>query len=88
MRGRWSHPLQPLTTLTSEKVNFKCIDVKKKEFYDIKRVMARNTLSANPCFNKLFDVHTNARNFQLGAVINKEVKPIAFYILKLMDPQM
>ena len=42
------------------------------------------------CFidlNKYFKIHTNARKFQLGAVIRQYDKPIAFYIIKRSEPQ-
>ena len=40
-----------------------------------------------PDFNELSDIHTYASNHQLGAVIIQNVKPIAFYRLKLTGPQ-
>ena len=39
-----SHLLNPLTTLMSNKVNFKWIDVEKKTFEEIRRSVARNKL--------------------------------------------
>ena len=45
--------------------------------------MARNTLSAYPDFNADFNIHTDARKFQLGAVISRNYRPIAFYSRKL-----
>ena len=49
--------------------------------------MARGNLLAYPCFNEEFKMHTDARNFQLGAVIIQKVIPIAFYSIKLTDSQ-
>ena len=42
--NRWSHLLQPLTAITSNKVKFKCTNVEQKSFDDIKRIVVRNTL--------------------------------------------
>ena len=41
--------------------------------------MARDFLLAYPDFDKEFKIHTNARDFQLGAVIIQNGKPIALY---------
>ena len=38
-------------------------------FDKIKRVLARNTLLSYTDFNEEFKIHTNAGDFQLGAVI-------------------
>ena len=38
-------------------------------------------------FNEEFKIHTDARNFQLGAVISHKYKLIAFYSRKLTDAQ-
>ena len=49
--------------------------------------MARNTLLTYPDFIETFKIHTDARNFQLGAVISEKVKYIAFYSRKLTKAQ-
>ena len=50
--------------------------------------MAWNVLLAYPYFNKWFKNYTNASDFQLWEVINKEVKPIDFYGRTLTNSQM
>ena len=40
-----------------------------------------------PQFDKPFHVYTDASNYQLGAVIMQENKPLAFYSRKLSDTQ-
>ena len=79
---RRSHLLHPLTALTSHMVKFKCTDMEKKAFDEIKRTVAHKTLLAYPDFNKLFDVHKYISGYQLGLVIIQNGKPIAFYSRK------
>ena len=43
------------------------------------RVVACDTLLAYPDFNEWFNIHADASEFQLGAVIIQKGKPIAFY---------
>ena len=82
-----SHLLHHLTSLTSHKVKFKWTDVEQKAFYDIKRTVSHDTLLAYPDFNKHFDIHTDARKYQLGEVIGQYRKPITFYSRKLTKTQ-
>ena len=49
--------------------------------------MTCNNLLAYMYFNKQFEIHTNASNFQLVAVIIREGKLIALYGRKLPTPQ-
>ena len=47
-----------------------------------------DTLLAYPYFNKRFDIHTDARNYQLVSVISHNGKPIGFYSRKLTETKM
>ena len=87
MWARQPDLLHPLTELTSHEVNYKWTDVEQKAFDEIKRKVSRNTLLANPAFNKRFNIHTGAKYNQLGAVIIQECEPIAFLSLKLTYTQ-
>jgi RNase H-like domain found in reverse transcriptase len=49
----------------------------------MKNIIAEETLLAYPDFNKLFNIHTDASQAQLGAVVSQNKKPIAFYSRKL-----
>jgi hypothetical protein len=49
--------------------------------------VSKETLLAFPDFEKEFHVYTDASNKQLGAVIMKGVKPLAFYSTKLNSAQ-
>ena len=88
--GMWyklSHLLQPLTELVSNKVKFKWTDVEQKAFSEIKQIVTHNILLIHPYFKKLFDIHTNASDSYLGAVIVQDGKTIAFCVHKLTGPQ-
>jgi len=46
-------------------------------------MVCTETLLNYPGWSKPFNIHTSASNYQLGAVISQEGKPIAFYSRKL-----
>ena len=70
MWARRSHNLSLSTRITSIKVKFKRTNFKQDAFEEIMRIVARNTLLSYPDFDEEFKNHTNARYFQLGAVIS------------------
>ena len=49
--------------------------------------MSRDTLLTYTHFNETFKIHTDARALQLGAVISKKDKTIAFCSRKITDAQ-
>ena len=69
MWSKWSHLIHTLTALTSHKVKFKLTYVEQKEFDDIKHAVSQENLLAYPDLNERFDIHTDARKYQLGAVM-------------------
>ena len=83
----WSHLLQLLTVLTSDKVMFKWTAVEQKTFEDIKSIVAHNTLFSYPDFNEKFDIHTDASDYQIGDVIIQADKHISLYNRKLNGTQ-
>ena len=87
MWAKRSHIIQTLTVLTSHKVKFKWTKLEQKAFDDIKNSVYQDTLLAYPDFNRRFDIHTDASDYQLGEVIIQNGKPIAFYSRKLTKPQ-
>ena len=88
-RDIWArHLLHPSTALSSNKVKLKWTYVEQKAFDDIKHDVDQNTLLAYTDFKKCFDIHTDDSNYQLGAVISQDGKPIAFCMHKLTGPQM
>ena len=53
----------------------------------MKEILNQEVMLAYPDFGQPFDIHTDASNVQLGAVISQGGKPIAFYSRKLNDAQ-
>jgi hypothetical protein len=90
-----SHLLAPLTDLTTNKDGtvgkkrgpFKWEKVHQEAFDKIKQVIADDVMLSFPDFNKPFEIHTDASDFQVGAVIMPECKPVAFYSRKLNPAQ-
>ena len=52
-----------------------------------KSVINRETLLSFPDFNKEFHIYTDASDYQLGAVIMQDHKPLAFYSRKMNGAQ-
>ena len=73
-----SHMLVPLTRITSDKINFNWTKTEQDAFYEIKWIMARDTLLTYLYFIETFKIHTDASNFQLGEVIRQKDKLIDF----------
>jgi transposase InsO family protein len=87
MWKRRSHILAPLTGLVSNKVSFVWGAEQQEAFDAMKAAIAKETLLVFPDFNEEFHVHTDASNYQLGAVISQNGKPLAFYSRKLNPAQ-
>jgi hypothetical protein len=49
--------------------------------------MIKNNMILFPDFNKVFETHTDASDYQIGSVISQDQKPIAFYSKKLTATQ-
>ena len=85
-RDMWqkrSHILAPLTSLSGKTAKWKWTKECSEAFESIKASMARETLLNFPDFSKEFHIFTDASNYQLGAVIMQDNKPLAFYSRKL-----
>ena len=87
MWAKWSHLLQALTVLMSNKLKCKWTNVEQKVFNEIKQIVTCDALLIYPDFNKCFDIHADASEFQLGEVISQDGKRIVFYSRKLTNPQ-
>ncbi len=86
---RRSHILEPFTRLSSgkKKTKIEWTDELQTSFEAIKKMVCRETLLTYPDWSKPFDIHTDASDYQLGAVISQEGKPIAFFSRKLNSAQ-
>ena len=80
-----SEKMAPLTSLLSTKKKFVWCKAQQKAFDDIKKHVSKNTLLMYPDFNSPFEIHTNASDTQLGAIITQNKRPIAFYSKKLTE---
>jgi transposase InsO family protein len=87
MWRRRSHMLAPLTSMVSKDAKFKWTQDHQKAFDEIKTVISRETLLAYPDFKKDFHIYTDASDFQLGAVIMQDDRPLAFYSRKMNQAQ-
>jgi hypothetical protein len=84
-RNMWkqrSHILTPLTELTKvlrRSKSFKWEEAQDKAFQEIKKLISKNTMLIFLLFNKVFEIHMDASDYQLGSVIIQDQKPTAFY---------
>ncbi len=81
--------LKPLTDQSGlkKRAPIKWTDEMQKAFDKMLLLMAAEALAANPDHNKRFNVYTDASDFQLGACIIQEGKPIAYFSRKLTKSQ-
>ncbi len=100
LRARWSDMLAPLTSLVGEcgqtkstkakgtkKVPWHWDEDHQRAFNHIKATFAKDVVLTYPDYSKVFEIYTDASSKQLGAVINQDNRPIAFFSRKLSDMQ-
>ena len=86
MWPRRSHVLAPLTALTGKKA-FYWDEACSRSFKQMKAMVAMDVLLAYPDHNKPFHIETDASDYQLGAVIKQEGRPVAYCSRKLSKHQ-
>ena len=79
--------LSPLSTLCGSKATWKWGKEQQTTHKELKKVISKKTLLTFPNFEKEFHIYTDASDYQLGAVIMQENKPLAFYSCKFNKGQ-
>jgi hypothetical protein len=96
-RDMWPHRLHILGTLAAKTGTpkkgekpppFQLTSEMQKTFNQMRVFMAADVLCAYPDHNKPFHIFTDASDYQLGACIMQEGKPVAFSSKKLNSAQM
>ena len=92
-RDMWpsrAHILKPLTDLSGMKKRQKLdwTPAMNSAFIKMKNLMAMDALAAYPDHNKRFDIFTDASDYQLGACVVQEGRPVAYFSRKLKGAQM
>ncbi len=59
----------------------------QQAFNKMRLLMAADALAAYPNHNQRFGVYTDASDFQLGACIIQEGRPVAYFLRKLTKSQ-
>lgn len=87
-KGR-SHILAPLTELAKGKkrAKIKWETIHEEAFQILKKMVAQETVLAYPYWKLIFDIHTDASDVQMGAVLSQKNRPIAFFSRKLNKAQ-
>ena len=91
-RDMWPSRAHILKLLTDQsdlkkRASIKWTDEMQQEFDKMRMLMAADALAAYLNHNKRFDVYTDASDFQLGACIIQEGRPVAFFLQKLTKSQ-
>ena len=89
-RDMWphqSHILSPLTELLCTPKTFRWNDECTSAFKQMKALIASDALLAYPDHNKPFHIKTDASDFQLGAIIKQDNRPVASYTRRLNNAQ-
>ena len=86
MWPRRSHLLAPLSDLTG-KANFIWTDACEKAFLTMKSILSTDVLLAYPNHNLPFEVYSDASDYQMGAAIIQNGRPVAYWSRKFNQAQ-
>ena len=86
MWPKMSHTLAPLSALTGCKT-FQWSSACSQAFKALKAVVTTDAMLAYPDHNLPFDIETDSSDYQLGAVIKQQGRPVAYYSRKLNPAQ-
>jgi hypothetical protein len=70
-----------------KKAPIKWTDEMQKAFNKMRLLIAANALAAYPDHKKRFNIYTDASDFQFGACIIQEGRPVAYFLQKLTKSQ-
>lgn len=87
MLPKRSHILAPLTEQSSGKSPLDWTKKCQKAFDTVKAILAKDIFIRYPDHNEDFHVYTDASDYQLGAVIVQNNKPVAYFSRKLNPAQ-
>ena len=79
--------MKPLMALTSKKVDFQWGLEQQQAFDTLKSIMAADCLNAYPDYNQPFEINTDASDYQLGAAIIENGRPVAYWSRSLQPTQ-
>ena len=86
MWPRRSHVLAPLTKLTGKSI-FEWTNDCQHAFEEMKSLIAADTMLAYPNHNMPFHIYTDASEYQMGAAIIQQKRPVAYWSRKLNAAQ-
>ena len=82
-----AHILAPLSELCSTRVKFKWEERHEIAFQSMKEIVAKDVMLRFTQHDKEFHIYTDASQYQVGATIEQEGKPIAYFSRKLNPVQ-